>query len=35
MFEERLISPINELAKENFDGARIQKIKKDFNKLKD
>ena len=35
MFEERLISSINELAKKNFDGPRIKKIKKDFKKLKD
>ena len=40
MSEERLISSINEseLVKEsenNFDDARKEKIKKDFNKMKD
>ena len=40
MYEERLLSVLNEskLVKENgknFDDARIEKIKKDFNKLRD
>ena len=40
MYEERLVSFINESEsvnkiKKNFDGARIEKIKKDFNKLGD
>ena len=39
MSEERLISSINESEpvkeSENFDKARIEKIKKHFNKLKD
>ena len=38
MSEERLISSINESVKEsenNFDDARIEKIKKDFNELRD
>ena len=36
--EDRLISSINESVKEsekNFDDARIEKIKKDFNRLRD
>ena len=40
MYEERLVSFINESEsvnkiKKNFDGARIERIKKDFNKLGD
>ena len=38
MFEERLISSINELEpmnKTNFDGATTENIKKDFNELGD
>ena len=40
MSEERLISSINESepvkkSEKNFDDARIEKTKKDFNKLKD
>ena len=40
MSEERLVSSINESewlkeSEENFDGARIEKIKKDFSKLRD
>ena len=38
MPEEKLISSINESVKEsekNFDDARIEKIKKDFNELRD
>ena len=40
MSEERLISPINESesvkqTEKNFDDARIERIKKDFNKLRD
>ena len=40
IFEERLLSVLNESqavkeSENNFDDARIEKIKKDFNKLKD
>ena len=40
MSEERLISSINESEpvkekERNFDGAKIEKIKKDFNELRD
>ena len=40
IFEERLLSVLNESqavkeSQNNFDDARIEKIKKDFNKLKD
>ena len=38
--EERLVSSINRLesvkeSENNFDGSRTEKIKKDFNKLRD
>ena len=40
MSEERLLSVLNELESvkesgQNFDDAKIEKIKKDFNKLRD
>ena len=35
MSKKKLISCINELAKENFACAKIERIKKDFNKLRD